>query len=688
MTIITWPPQRRPFCHFGRSGTRPFILFALAFHILFCLQGTSAHVILTDAEADGAEPSLHIARPGQPCKVDHTDSWSEPEKWAWDRICVGEIANFDQLLNQNLRGTQNPDKDCQPSDDRVLSSEFLETILLHEPFRSAIPRRGFRVIGAYFPNEVDLSDARFNSPLWLDDSCFESDVNLHRSSTPEHISFDGSNFAGRVDMESASVELELFLRHAQFDELDLTNARIHHRLDMRGSTFRGDVKMESVSVGLELFLPEAQFEEAVALTNAKIHHRLDMRGSTFRGDVKMESVSVGTDLELSNAEFADVILIHAEIGGELLMMHSSFESLYLIGSSIGGQVNMTNATFESTLDLDSASVGGDLFMRGGAKFEGVDLRGVDISDQLAMSGATFQGDLNMDSASVGGDFYIREDTEFNGQAFLAFLKVEGNLVLQDVKFQSLNLTGAEVNGNLMLGSPEGGIVWQGSHDEQDSGSVPILTLRNTKVGSLQDAKEMWPDQLEMEGFEYQGLGGSPRPGDKSPYNRESAWFINWLAKDRSYSAHPYRHLARLLRNAGYADKAADVLYASRERERQGFTRCQLEWWWLSVLKYTIGYGYGLRFFRALGWVLALALIGWFILWAFGEHTQHIDRNQQPVRLGFWYSLDMVLPVIHLREWHYEDVDLVTGARWCFYFLKIMGLVLVFFVIAGLSGLVK
>lgn len=57
-------------------------------------------------------------------------------------------------------------------------------------------------------------------------------------------------------------------------------------------------------------------------------------------------------------------------------------------------------------------------------------------------------------------------------------------------------------------------------------------------------------------------------------------------------------------------------------------------------------------------------------------------------LGFWYSLDMLLPVIQLRERHYTDVDLITWVRYYFYIHKVIGYVLVFFVIAGLSGLAE
>jgi len=65
----------------------------------------------------------------------------------------------------------------------------------------------------------------------------------------------------------------------------------------------------------------------------------------------------------------------------------------------------------------------------------------------------------------------------------------------------------------------------------------------------------------------------------------------------------------------------------------------------------------------------------------------MQDGKPPMRLGFFYSLDMMLPVIHLRQRHY-DVDLHGIVRYYFYFHQVMGYVLASFLIAGLSGLTK
>ena len=61
------------------------------------------------------------------------------------------------------------------------------------------------------------------------------------------------------------------------------------------------------------------------------------------------------------------------------------------------------------------------------------------------------------------------------------------------------------------------------------------------------------------------------------------------------------------------------------------------------------------------------------------------RNKMPY--GIAYSIDMLLPIIRLRDAHYR-IELNDPARYYFYFHKVMGYVLGSFLIAGVSGLTK
>ena len=564
------------------------------------------------------ERNFGMALPGGKCRVSPLLKWTKPEKWAWTQICEGQIANFNKCSNNEELDPRNPDHDDKWSDNRKLRSRFLETILLHEPFRSAIPRRGVRISGAYFPNCIDLRDASIERPLRLAQSRFKSQVDMSRLRTPTFISLEGSKFDKELNMNSASVGGHLFMRRAEFDEVDLIEAKIGDQLDVEGAAFKEKLDMDSVSTGSSLLMKDAEFNEVV-LRGAKISGQLSMVRSTFTGKLDMETVSTGDSLLMKNAEFNEVVL-----------------------------------------------------------------RGAKIGDQLSMVGSTFTGKLNMETVSVSLDLFMRE-ADFGSPANLIFLSIGSSLDAWGATLRGLDLTGSKIKGELRLGAANRtDIEWKGYTDDNGDCQAPKLTLRNTSVGALQDTTGIWPDHLEreFEGFTYDRLGGFGASEQEKPNERGSSWFIKWLEKDGSYSPQPYRHLAGVLRAAGYEDMADDILVASRDRELGESNPLQFKWWRLWMLNIFIGYGYGWRIFWALAWVAGLAVLGAAILRIAKE------SNRRSMKLGFLYSLDMLLPIIHLREWHYTDVDLNTWAKYYFYIHKIMGYVLIFFVLAGLSGLTE
>ena len=208
--------------------------------------------------------------------------WTEPEKWTWTQICEGRIANFNIRANEEL-DPRNPDHDDKWSDNRRLSSRFLETILLHEPFRSAIPRQGVRIFGAYFSDVIDLIDASIEQPLLLYKSRFKSQVDMNRLRTPTVISLEGSKFDGDLNMDSISVGYSLLMRKAEFNAVVLRGAKIGGQLNIEGAAFKGKLNMNAVSVGYSLLMRnEAEFDEVVLL-RAEIGGQLSMDEAAFKG---------------------------------------------------------------------------------------------------------------------------------------------------------------------------------------------------------------------------------------------------------------------------------------------------------------------------------------------------------------------------------------------------------------------
>ena len=158
--------------------------------------------------------------------------------------------------------------------------------------------------------------------------------------------------------------------------------------------------------------------------------------------------------------------------------------------------------------------------------------------------------------------------------------------------------------------------------------------------------------------------------------RDADWYMKWLEGDESNSFQPYRQLALVLATYGEEAKAREILIAGRERKRR-----QLPWWspkrWgLWVVRWTIGYGYGVGELWALVWVAVLTLIGWTIARWKGIPGPDGERP------GFWYSVDTLLPGVQLSKRH-ENVEIGGRAKYYFHVHRLLGYFLLIVVVAGL-----
>ena len=688
--------------------------------------------------------------PGEECQTNPRETWSKQEKWIWNQVCQGKIADFNKI--KEYGGLLNPKYNKEWPENRTIRPEFIETILLHEPYRGSLTHHGVRIVGAQFKKPLDLSFAALSYPFWLDQSLFKDEVSFYRMTAFGDISIEGSAFESKVDLAYIEVNGTLNMSRSKFTgkllmngikaghlimsggaeyaEVDLTLAKIDGIAEMDGSKFTAKLLMNGMNAGYLFMRGPTEYAE-VNLSRAKVVGSVVMDGSKFTGKLIMAEIQAGNLFMRNGAKYTEVDLGHAKIVGHIEMDGSKFTGKLLMNgikagdlfmrrgaeyeteyaevdlsvAKIGGHVEMDGSKFTGKLLMNGIKAG-DLFMRRGAEYEGVDLvnakidgtidminskftgklnmNGLQTADHLLMRGKAEYSEVNLDGAEIGGLLDMSGST-FNGKlsmisiktmshllmlwgAFfgkpvtLTFSKIGRNLELRDSTLSGLDLTGTKVGGEFALGPPA--TLW--SEDAK-------LILRGTEVYNLQlqNLPKAWPDKLELTGFTYACLGGTN-------LKIELSWLKDWLEKQKKYSPQPYTQLAKVLRNEGHPDKADKLLYVGKNRELSEIEGLS-DWIWLASLKVFIGYGY--RIYYAIYWVLGLVSVGVFVL--------KISRqgSVQGMPYGIAYSLDMLLPIIRLRECHY-DIDLAGWARYYFYLHKFMGYILVSFLIAGLSGLTK
>ncbi|MCH8859225.1 MAG: hypothetical protein IID54_06560, partial [Proteobacteria bacterium] len=550
--------------------------------------------------------------------------WTKPENWAWsERICLGKIADMSAYEGGDGYSCDPKEADDWP-ETRDLSAAFLETILNHEPYRGALTRTGVRIRCARFNETLDLSHMVIAHPLGLDASLFRRDVNLARLRSSSLISLQGSVFDGRFNADGLDVAGNLFMSGgAQFKGVRLLGAKVGGQLSASGSTFDGLFNADGLDVAGDLFMRGgAQFKE-VRLVGAKVGGQLSAIGSTFDGLFDADRLEVAGNLFMS--------------GG------AQFKEVRLLGAKVGGQLSASGSTFDGLFDADRLEVAGSLFMRDGASFKDVHLNGAVIGTHLQLRDSDFDGHLNLSSATIGDELHLNSPRP-----------VSKNRKQGDENFPPPR--------------------WS---------KTSRLTLRNARVGALNDTEDAWPGRLDLTGFTYDRLGGLRSTKDSAMSGRSNKWLLKWLAKqdgyETTYNPQPFEQLAKVLRNSGYPGKADAILFAARNHQRDSPTTP-----WLTKAKLWIQWGligYGYNNLIALLWFLGLTVFG---TWICGKSS--IGRGMRRSK-RYWYSFDTALPLIALNKQH----DLFThtgGVLVYFYVHKIAGFVLVSFLVAGLAGLTK
>jgi uncharacterized protein YjbI with pentapeptide repeats len=588
----------------------------LALSLLIALPGARAHQAARPASLDDS------------CSVSSDPRWTPQEKFVWERVCVGAVADFNE--GPRYGGNLDPREPAGWPKSRVLRPDFLQMILFKDPYRRALQRHGVQIVGARFTDFVDLENAVLEHPLVLRESLLEKGVSLKRARSKFLIDFSSSKVAVMFDMYGLQLEADLGMQNGEFADVNLHEAHVS-TLSLLRSKVTPTLDMNGFKADRGLYMAGTKFAN-VDLIGANVGGQLSLNGSQVTGTLNMDSLRVEEALLMEkvpagNAEFTAVNLSYAHVGSQLGLRGSKVTgTLQMNGLQVGRNLLMINAEFEK-VELTGAHVNSlDL---GRSKVTGMlEMSGLQADRGLFMVKAEFD-DVNLIGAHVGGELQL-DGSKVTGQ---------------------LDLSKTEIGGALYLDSAQ----W--SRDVS-------LILHDAKVGSIPALADAWAPKLDLDGLTYRGVDATDK-------------YEDWFGRFDHYAPQPYDQLALVVQSQGDSALATQIRYSGRERQRS--EAGDGTWVWLTALKLVIGYGY--YPYYAMYWVIGLVLAGAGVLRLSGEGR----RNGMPY--GLAYSFDMLLPIIQLRKRH-SDIDVQGWSRYYFYGQKIMGWVLGSFLIAGLAGLTK
>jgi len=507
-----------------------------------------------------------------------------------------------------------------------------------------------------------LAGRTLGSPVSFEDCVFEDDFSLDEATVP--------------GVRLVRCELPEFTARSAHIQGDLV-------IEVTARTIR----LASARVGGQVCLSRSRLTWVPALEATGVRVGRDMLcndGFQAEGVVELDGARIDGNLDLTHATLAGVGA-HAlnatglRVGGDM-RCHDGFVArgrVWLVGADIAGRLDFAGAKIHASgwaVVAESVHAGGGMFCSDGFHAEG----------EVRLVGARIGGPLNLENGELGAEaawalnaWGVQVDMGLwaDGLTARGALRLTNARIRGPLKLRLLTLTGVgpDVDADTSLD------LQRAEADELTlilAATPPgRVDLRRARVRQFEDA---WGAPNARR---YRALLGDFAYESLAEGSGDVQVRLDWIANaEDGFSPGAYDRLAAVLRAAGREEDARDVAIAREHARRPMLHRARRPV--SCFLAATVGYGY--RPWRAVGWMAALVLVGW---WLFGSVWRE-DINRAPGAAAhdfqpLLFSLDAVLPVVKLGQ---EDHWMATAtAQWWYAFSVLAGWLLATVLVAALTA---
>lgn len=471
-----------------------------------------------------------------------------------------------------------------------------------------------------------------------------------------------------------------------------------------------------------------------ATTETLIDQEIKSEGSCSDGWTKLEQYAVN---EIDASQPAKLNLSAKELKG-LNSTQPVIRGCFIKALLTGGfkvpsaGVDIRDATIQGPVDLRNADVPYNVDFTNCHFLNVVDLKRSHFAKSLSFTNSCFDDRLDAESATIEMDLILQDSALQNCITFLKSLKIGGDGWIEGTKFVGADFSSVDIKGDFRAANSEfqqnpstatavdlEGMKVAGTADLSDStfdgyvgfGDIHFasLFLNNSKFLGNTNFTRSRTDSVFLDAADF--LAGRPKQQeltieDMSFQNMSPASWekLKNFADAAKYKPEFYSDLEAQFLRHGYPEEATAVYIAGQRRFRaelwSGFKSAKnpavklfllLRWSVNLLLDITLGFGRHLG--RALIVGVVILLLSWFFVFR-KEEWMESKKPDDAARLkgtyrGFWYSVDLFLPFIHLG-----DADAWTPkkeyrfARQYRRVYVVLGTVLVPIGLAAVTGIIK
>jgi hypothetical protein len=442
--------------------------------------------------------------------------------------------------------------------------------------------------------------------------------------------------------------------------------------------------------------------QGVLIRNAIVTGALRVHGTSFEGAVTFEDCVFRGVVDFSYSNFSnDVRFIRTDMLEGFIADYSRLGRLELAsttdramtvkmvsvtGTQIRGDLTIFRAAVAGKINLASLESRGAIIRE--SKVHETSLALATIAGQIVLvdsefspSRATQEELLNLFSIRTTQGVFLNRSI-VHGRINLESAVIDDWLRLVGAELHSIDAKGITIKSALVVGDVRPG-PGGASKKTTWTGPEPYLDLSYANVGVISTPYDLdyWPPTIRLKNFSARAFEFAWYSPERNERRQVAEWAVSWLARQKEFESQPYYRTRQILLDSGDEGAAAAVGYAARDRElAEAWKERRLgKAAYLTFSKFVIGYGY--QIWLAIIWVVIFTAAGAIVF----RRTPEAHRTFMPY--GLAYSFDTLLPLIKLRERHYE-IDIAGPTRYYFFVHKLAGWILGSFIVAGLSGLTK
>jgi len=235
------------------------------------------------------------------------------EQWVVAQATVGEIADLSEQFPEE--------------EDRQLSADFLEALLMGTRPDVRLHRHGVQIKGACIDHPIDLANAQI-----------PCDVVLMHCQFNASTMFDGVSFAGKISFENST-----FKETAGF-----TSMKVGGTASFERAVFEGPVYFDLANIARAFYAEETKFQKGASFTAIKVGDAF-FSNAVFEGPVGFIKADIAGFFGVVNAKFQykkqGVAFISMKVGGNASFGGAVFEAPVLFNFSEFVYLDLSNASW-------------------------------------------------------------------------------------------------------------------------------------------------------------------------------------------------------------------------------------------------------------------------------------------------------------------------------------------------------